>query len=109
MSRAIVVGLLGQSKHIIDVSIQSEDYRTMNKMYFPLEWIQLQKEIMRHHMELYAILQKGSYDIPETLGAVGAYVGISIDGLFTSAELQVLCKQLTVALVSKRPGIHLLH
>lgn len=81
----------------------------MNKVYFPLEWIQLQKEIMRHHMDLYALLQTGSYDIPETLGVVGVYVRISIEGLFTSDELRGLCKKLTIALVNNRPGIHIIH
>ena len=72
----------------------------------PREWIELQIEIISNHpklaQELAILMQQENGDVNVWYGAVGAYLGIVLDGAYSQIEL---CEQFCRGLINKREGL----
>lgn len=84
----------------------SQDHEGRTIRLLPKAWIELQIEILQNHPklaeELARLMQQESGDVNVWYGAVGAYLGIVLDGAYSQEQL---IEQFSRGLIAKREGI----
>jgi hypothetical protein len=76
---------------------------------FPIERIELHREVGRHPQLVEILSEQPSATFAEKLASIATYCGVLIDGDFSQKEINQLCDILIRELQQKRTGLILLN